>query len=204
MVGVAYGVRTVGKCGSRAPTLRPIQRQRVAAKALAQSSDPHTSLGEYSTPTHPPHSITARRVVVRQGSKCRGGMGSSGSAVGDYAHPEGGTVMRFQGYLRQGDAPRSGEPTDQGVETRVQSSRERATGQLNGTASMTIELIEADETPGRDHHPVARQSVRNCTRDCSPPLLTPPPASSLLPSYSWPRSEGAGSCEPNLHGGERG
>ncbi len=75
--------------------------------------------------------------------------------------------MRFQGYSRQGDAPRSGEPTDEGVETRVQSSRELASGQLNGTASMTIELIEADETPGRDHHPVARQSVRNGTRDCS-------------------------------------
>ncbi len=85
----------------------------------------------------------------------------------------------------------------------ISNITELASGQINGTASIIIELMEADETPAVV---IIRWPAKPTVlhRNCSPPLLTAPPASSQLPSYGWPRSDPTGSCEPNLHGGASG
>ena len=37
---------------------------------------------------------------------------------------------------------------------------ELASGQITSTESIIVELVEADETPGRGHHPLAGQADR--------------------------------------------
>jgi hypothetical protein len=71
---------------------------------------------------------------------------------------------------------------------------ELAAGQINGRDTITIELIEADETrPSSSFDGPLSRPYR--TLAGSVPPLIPLHASSLLPWYGWHRSDGTGSCD---------
>jgi hypothetical protein len=69
-----------------------------------------------------------------------------------------------------------------------------ASSQINTTGTLTIELIEADETPAVI---IIRWPLKASVLhlDCSRPLPIPLPAPSLVPSYDWPRFDGNDNCE---------
>jgi hypothetical protein len=66
---------------------------------------------------------------------------------------------------------------------------ELASSQITATEAITVELIEADETPAVV---IVRWPIKPpcCIRTGFPPLPIPLPVSLLLPRYGWHRSGG--------------